>query len=100
MAKVPEMKVTIECPEVLLERLERIEQAVAFRPAWIAGWANLGRYIGRKDKQGRIARAWAAEEGLRPKVINGVPHFAMVDVDRAMRNGRVIETRQQERKSA
>lgn len=77
----------------ILERLERIEQAVAFRPGWISGYVNLGRYIGRDDKRGRVAKAWAEEEGLKPKLINGVPHFAMSDVDRAMRNGRPIETR-------
>lgn len=76
----------------ILERLERIEQAVAFRPCWIAGYVNLGRYIGRDDKRGRVAKAWAAKEGLKPKLINGVPHFSITDVDRAMRNGKVIET--------
>jgi hypothetical protein len=79
---------------VVIERLDRIEQAVAFRPAWIKGYAALGRYMGHSDTQGRIAKAWAAAEGLRPKLINGVPHFAMADVDRAMRNGRPIETRE------
>ena len=77
----------------ILERLDRIEQAVAFRPAWIAGWVNLGLYIGSSDKQGRKAKAWASAEGLRPKMIDGMPHFSIMDVDRVMRNGRSIETR-------
>ena len=77
----------------LAERLDRIEQAVAFRPAWISGWVNLGRYLGHKDKQGRTAKAWAIKEGVTVKLINGVPHFPIADVDRAMRNGREIETR-------
>ena len=77
----------------LIERLDRIEQAVAFRPAWIAGFVNLGRYLGHKDKQGRTAKAWAVEEGITVKLINGTPHFPIADVDRAMRNGREIETR-------
>lgn len=81
-----------EAPEII-ERLDRIERAVAFRPAWIEGYVNLGRYIGSADKQGRKAKAWARAEGLRPKMIDGTPHFSMSDVDRAMRNGRVIETR-------
>lgn len=79
-------------PEVL-ERLDRIEQAVAFRPAWIAGYVHLGRYIGSVDKQGRKAKAWALAEGLKSKMIDGTPHFSIADVDRAMRNGRSIETR-------
>lgn len=86
-------RVILECPKALIERLDRIERAVAYRPAWIAGYAALGRYIGSADKQGRKARAWAIAEGLTPKVIDGTPHFSMADVDRAMRNGRPIETR-------
>lgn len=77
----------------LLQDMQELKQAVAFRPAWISGFANLGRYIGRSDKQGRIAKAWATEEGLTVKMINGTPHFSISDVDRAMRNGRQIETR-------
>lgn len=77
----------------IVQRLDRIEQAIAFRPAWLAGYAALARYIGHADKQGRTAKAWAAKEGLKPKMINGVPHFAMLDVDRAMRNGSDVETR-------
>lgn len=87
------MKVLVECSEELASRLDAIERAIAFRPAWIKGYVNLGRYLGHSDKQGRIAKAWASEEGLRVKTINGMPHFAIADVDRAMRNGRSIETR-------
>lgn len=77
----------------ILERLDRIETAVSYRPAWLAGYVALGRYIGSADKQGRKAKAWAQAEGLRCKMIDGTPHFALSDVDRAMRNGRRIETR-------
>ena len=75
------------------DELREIRMAMAFRPEWIAGYVNLGRYIGRSDKKGRVAKAWAAEEGLKSKEINGVSHFSMADVDRAMRNGKQIETR-------
>lgn len=88
---VPPMKVVIECSEELSARLDAIESSIAFRPGWIAGHCALGRYIGRSDKRGRIAKAWAEAEGLKPKLINGVPHFSLADVDRAMRNGRDME---------
>jgi hypothetical protein len=77
----------------ILEHLERIERAVAFRPAWIAGNRALGGYIGSNDASGRKAKSWAAAERLHCKVINGTPHYSLSDVDRAMRNGRAIETR-------
>lgn len=79
--------------QIIADRLDRIEQAIAYRPDWIAGYANLGRYIGRQDKKGRIAKAFSEQENLTIKKINGVPHFSRVEVDRAMRNGRPIETR-------
>ena len=79
----------------VIEQLNRIEAATKFRPGWISGYVNLGRYIGRDDKRGRVAKAWAKEEGLKSKLINGVPHFSISDVDRAMRNGKVIETRKE-----
>jgi len=77
----------------ILEHLERIERAVAFRPAWLAGNCALGAYIGSKDASGRKAKAWATAERLPCKMINGTPHYSLADVDRAMRNGRAIETR-------
>lgn len=77
----------------VVERLDRIEQAVAYRPGWITGYANLGRYLGRHDKKGKVAKAWAEAEGLPCKKINGSPSWSLADVDRAMRNGRAIETR-------
>lgn len=75
----------------ILARLDNIEQAIAFRPAWISGWSNLSRYLGLKDKQCRKAKAWAAAEGLYCKMINGTPSWAIADIDRAMRNGRDVE---------
>jgi len=75
------------------QRLDRIEASMAYRPAWIKGWVNLARYLGHDDKKGRTARAWAEAENLPRKMINGVPHFSIKDVDRAMRNGRAVETR-------
>jgi|AntRauTorcE11897_2_1112592.scaffolds.fasta_scaffold06231_7 hypothetical protein len=91
MASVGEMKVVVECSDALSKRFDALESAVAFRPGWITGYANLGRYIGREDKKGRIARAWATEEKLYVKIINGSPSWSLVDVDRAMRNGRTVE---------
>ena len=95
------MRVVVECSAELAARFDALEAKMAFRPAWIAGYVNLGLYIGRKDKQGRIAKVWAVAEGLKPKLINGVPHFSIADVDRAMRNGREVDVRlDQSRKGA
>jgi len=82
--------------EAILAEIADLKKQMAresFRPAWIEGYVALGRYIGSKDAKGRKARAWAVAEGLKCKMINGTPHFSIVDVDRAMRNGRAIETR-------
>lgn len=83
---------SIEFEKTMLAEVRELKMALAFRPEWIAGYVNLGRYIGRSDKKGRVARAWATEEGLKAKEINGVSHFCLADVDRAMRNGKQIET--------
>jgi len=91
MADVPDMKVVIECSAELAARFDMLEAKLAFRPAWITGYTNLGRYIGRKDKKGTIAKAWAISEGLYCKKINGSPSWSISDVDRAMRNGRDME---------
>lgn len=93
MAKVPPMKVVLECSDELKARFDDLERAVAFRPAWISGYRALGMYIGRSDAKGRVAKAWAQAEKLPCKMINGTPHYSLADVDRAMRNGRPIETR-------
>lgn len=92
-AEIPDMKVVVECSAELAKRFDELEAKLAFRPGWIAGYFALGRYIGRNDKKGRIAKAWALAERLPVKRINGVPHYSITDVDRAMRNGRAIETR-------
>lgn len=93
MAVIPNTKVVIECSEELAAQLNRIERNMAFRPAWLCGPGALGRYIGTADRQGRKALAWARAEGIKSKSINGTAHFSISDVDRAMRNGRSIETR-------
>jgi hypothetical protein len=91
MAEAPDMRVVIECSAELAKRFDALEARLDFRPAWIAGYVSLGRYIGRSDKKGRVAKAWAKAEGLKVKMINGTPHFSISDVDRAMRNGRDVE---------
>lgn len=73
-------------------RLDDLEAKLAFRPAWISGYVALGRYIGSTDAKGRKAKAWADKEGLKGKEIDGTLHFSIADVDRAMRNGRAIQT--------
>jgi hypothetical protein len=79
--------------KTILAEVRELKMAMAFRPEWIAGYAALARHLGSSDRQGRVARAWATEEGLKPKEINGTAYFSMADVDRAMRNGKQIETR-------
>jgi phage regulator Rha-like protein len=91
MSGVSDMRIVVECSAELAKRFDELESRLAFRPGWIAGYVNLGRYIGKSDKKGRVAKAWSQAEGLKPKMINGVPHFALADVDRAMRNGRDVE---------
>ena len=76
----------------ILEVLFRLERGQMVRPAWLEGYVELARYIGSKDKKGRKAKAWAVQENLYFKAINGTPHFSISDVDRAMRNGRAVET--------
>ena len=73
--------------------LGEMKEAMAHRTSWIAGYVALGRYLGSSDRQGRVARAWATAERLKPKEINGTTYFNIADVDRAMRNGKQIETR-------
>jgi hypothetical protein len=79
--------------ETVLAEIREMKEALAYRTSWIAGYVALGRYLGSSDKQGRVARAWATEERLKTKEINGTAYFNIADVDRAMRNGKQIETR-------
>ena len=81
--------------EKVIKQLDRIETAMKFSSGYIAGYADLASYLGHTDKRGRTAKGWAAVEGLTVKPINGVPHFSKMEVDRAMRNGRAIETRKE-----
>lgn len=76
----------------VLDRVEKHLETTAFRPGWISSYAKLGYYIGEIDKQGRKAKAWVKAEKIYVKYINGTPHFAIKDVERALRNGRKIET--------
>lgn len=62
-------------------------------PKWIMGYANLERYMGGTDKQGRMARKFAEAERLTVKFINGTPRFPIADVEAALRNGKPCETR-------
>lgn len=87
---VPDTAMDALLAEVRAMRADVLKYGV--RPAWLAGYVALGRYIGSFDKKGRKAKAWALAEGLKPKLIDGTPHFSLADVDRAMRNGRDIET--------
>ena len=84
---------SVEFEETVLAEIRDLKQSMIYRPAWIAGYVALGRYLGSSDRQGRVARAWATEEKLKPKEINGTAYFNIADVDRAMRNGKQIETR-------
>ncbi|MDG1302382.1 MAG: hypothetical protein P8R37_12435 [Opitutae bacterium] len=83
---------SIEFEKTVLAEIREMKEALAYRTSWIAGYVALGRYLGSSDKQGRVARAWATEERLKSKEINGTAYFSMADVDRAMRNGKQIET--------
>jgi len=79
--------------KTVLAEIREMKEALSYRTSWIAGYVALGRYLGSSDRKGRIARAWATEEKLKPKEINGTAYFNIADVDRAMRNGKHIETR-------
>ena len=79
--------------KTVLAEIREMKEALSYRTSWIAGYVALGRYLGSSDRQGRVARAWATEEKLKLKEINGTAYFNIADVDRAMRNGKQIETR-------
>ena len=79
--------------QLILDELADLRKQLAAPSPWIKGNVALARYMGSTDKSGRAAKAFAAAERIAPKLINGVPYYSLVDVDRAMRNGRAVETR-------